>query len=212
MLQLETARHHYGPRRPRTAGLLFIAVLHTAAIYAFATALHLVPAPPIPIPLVVTNVTSQERERTEPPPERPVMEEIKPPVVVAPIVELNLDPPPSQTAIVLPPTPPIVPPRPADPPVTLTPARSIMGTHSTPEYPILSRRLGEEGTVRLSLTIGADGMVSDARIVRSSGFKRLDEAAVDWVKRYWRYQPAMRGAMPVASMAEVALQFRLDRL
>jgi protein TonB len=210
MLQLETARHHYGPRQPRTAGFVFIALLHTAAIYAFATALHLVPKPSIPLPLVVTNVAPEERDRTDPPPERPVIEEVKPPVVVAPVVEVQLDPAPSPTAIVLPPAPPVTLPRPADPPVTVTPVRGIMSTHTTPEYPILSRRLGEEGTVRLSLSIGADGMVSEASVVRSSGFKRLDEAAVDWVKRYWRYQAAMRGVTPVASRAEASLQFRLQ--
>ena len=63
--------------------------------------------------------------------------------------------------------------------------------------------------MRLLLTIGEDGMVSSAVVRRSSGFARLDAAAVDWVLKHWRYRPAMRGAMPIASTTEAALTFRL---
>jgi TonB family protein len=53
-------------------------------------------------------------------------------------------------------------------------------------------------------------MVTMAKILQSSGFKRLDDAAVDWVTRHWRYRPAMRGAMPVESTTETIMQFRLN--
>jgi protein TonB len=211
MLQLQTAHRAYAPRPPRTAGIVFITVLHTAAIYAFLTALDFIPKPPVPSVLEWRTIVEENKEPPLLPPEIPAVP-VPEPVVVPPAIELRLDPPPSQTALVLPPPlPPVTPPMPVDPPVTIAPARAIASTHTIPEYPILSRRLGEQGSVHLSLTVGADGMVAEAKVLRSSGFPRLDAAAIDWVLRYWRYQPAMRGAMPVASMAEAIMQFRLDR-
>lgn len=44
-------------------------------------------------------------------------------------------------------------------------------------YPAASRALGEKGTVRLLLTVDAQGKVSGAKITDSSGYPRLDEAA-----------------------------------
>lgn len=46
-----------------------------------------------------------------------------------------------------------------------------------PVYPIASRRLEEEGAVALRFLIGTDGKVIQSEIEKSSGFKRLDEAA-----------------------------------
>jgi protein TonB len=185
-------------------------MLHTAVAYAFLTATNIVPPPRLP-PLSWRYVPPEDRVPPEPPPEPVVVEAPKVPVVSPPVLHIELTPPPSTTALILPPAPPVSSPAPVDPPVTITPARAVGGTHTIPEYPILSRRLAEEGTVRLAITINADGMVSEARVIRTSGFKRLDEAAVEWVMRMWRYRPAMRGATPIASQAEVVLQFRLNK-
>lgn len=90
-----------------------------------------------------------------------------------------------------------------------TPARSIAATHTTPPYPPLSRRLGEEGTVRLKLAVATDGKVESAIIEKSSGSQRLDEAARDWVAHHWRYHPATRDGKPVASQTQVNVVFNL---
>ncbi|TDR82847.1 energy transducer TonB [Paludibacterium purpuratum] len=65
-----------------------------------------------------------------------------------------------------------------------------------PDYPALSRRLGEEGTVLLSVLILADGRVAEVALARSSGYPRLDAAALAAVRR-WHYRPARRGAEPI---------------
>jgi len=72
-------------------------------------------------------------------------------------------------------------------------AAGIASTHTTPPYPLLARRLGEEGSLRLQLTISPQGIVTEAQVVRSSGYDDLDRAARDWVKAHWRYRPALRG-------------------
>ncbi len=106
-----------------------------------------------------------------------------------------------------------MPPRvvpPPTPPVVFTPARAIAASHTIPEYPFISRRLREQGTLRLKLTIDEKGSVTGASVVNSSGFQRLDEAAVNWVKSHWRYTPAMQGTKPVSSMADAIVEFRLQ--
>lgn len=47
----------------------------------------------------------------------------------------------------------------------------------TPEYPALSKRRDETGTVVVNLVVGADGKVERATIKKSSGYDRLDDAA-----------------------------------
>lgn len=86
---------------------------------------------------------------------------------------------------------------------------SIMTTHTTPPYPALEQRLGVEGTVVLRLTISAEGVVSDAVVVRTSGDEGLDRAARQWVMAHWRYQPAIRGGVAVPATGTVGVQFNL---
>lgn len=66
-----------------------------------------------------------------------------------------------------------------------------------PEYPPRSQRLGEEGQVLLDVHILSDGSVKEAHVRTSSGFPRLDEAALVAV-RHWRYVPAKQGRKPIA--------------
>jgi protein TonB len=78
-----------------------------------------------------------------------------------------------------------------------------------PAYPEASRRRGQEGTVRLELSVDANGRVVDVRVTESSGFGALDAAAVEAL-REWRFRPAQRGGMPVAGSITTAVHFRLE--
>jgi periplasmic protein TonB len=89
------------------------------------------------------------------------------------------------------------------------PAAGIAVTHTIPPYPLLAIRLEEQGAVQLRLVISAQGMVTDAVIVRSSGFQDLDQAARAWVMAHWRYRPAMRGGVAVPSAADALVRFDL---
>ncbi|HEY1058233.1 MAG TPA: energy transducer TonB [Limnobacter sp.] len=66
-----------------------------------------------------------------------------------------------------------------------------------PAYPALSRRLGEQGRVLVDVYILPDGSVGDLKLNKSSGFARLDDAAMTAVKK-WKYVPAKRGNQPIA--------------
>jgi protein TonB len=200
----------------RAFGLAFAVTMEAAIVYALMVALGYAPAPPvIPGDLIVVNVPPPSKPTDPPPPQAQIFEP-PPAVIVAPVVTLTYTPPVPQTAISLPPSapvpqaPPRVVPQPPTPPVVFTPARAIAGSHTIPEYPIVSRRLREQGTLRLKLTIDDRGSVTEAVVVNSSGFERLDEAAVSWVKAKWRYTPALQGTKAVASMADAIVEFRLQ--
>jgi protein TonB len=78
-----------------------------------------------------------------------------------------------------------------------------------PDYPIMSRRLGEEGKVVLSVFVGTNGRPEKVELKSSSGFDRLDQAARDAVSQ-WQFIPARRGDEPVAAWVFVPVPFRLN--
>ena len=65
-----------------------------------------------------------------------------------------------------------------------------------PVYPAISRRLGEQGNVRLRVHILSDGRVGEVRLEQTSGHPRLDQSAIEAVRR-WRYVPARQNGVPV---------------
>lgn len=90
-----------------------------------------------------------------------------------------------------------------------TEMRPIPETHMLPPYPADSKQAKEEGRVLLEVTIGTDGAVSHSRVVQPSGHQRLDVAANEFVKGYWRWQPATRAGKPVAATTRVSVLFKL---
>jgi TonB family protein len=50
--------------------------------------------------------------------------------------------------------------------------------------------------------------VVDAKILKSSGARSLDEAAVRCVVQKWRYKPALKDAVPVETTKEVQIDWR----
>lgn len=82
--------------------------------------------------------------------------------------------------------------------------------NKAPRYPHLSRRLREEGTVLLDVLILADGSVAQLKMHTSSGYRRLDQAALKAV-RQWHYQPATRGGTAIDYWYRQPVVFRLRK-
>lgn len=78
-----------------------------------------------------------------------------------------------------------------------------------PEYPRLSRQRNEHGKVVVKVLIGVDGLPQKAEIKVSSGFERLDTAALTTAMA-WRYVPGKRGGVPEAMWFLVPIQFVMD--
>jgi protein TonB len=79
-----------------------------------------------------------------------------------------------------------------------------------PPYPISSRHLAEEGALLLDILVGADGQVHEAKVSRSSGFERLDQAALSEAKQHWRLRPATRNGVAFEQWLTLRVVFRLE--
>ncbi|SDV49035.1 energy transducer TonB [Chitinasiproducens palmae] len=55
--------------------------------------------------------------------------------------------------------------------------RHLTCASNPPDYPMMSRRRGEEGTAIIEIIVNTAGRVESARVAKSSGYERLDEAA-----------------------------------
>ena len=77
-----------------------------------------------------------------------------------------------------------------------------------PEYPSASKRLEEEGTVQLKFLVGEDGKVIESAIEKSSGFRRLDEAARQSLSKC-TFKPGIKDGVAVESWASMKYTWRL---
>ena len=73
-----------------------------------------------------------------------------------------------------------------------------------PVYPALAQSARVAGEVTIEATIGPDGKVIDAKVVRS--IPMLDQAALDAV-RQWEYLPTMLNGLPVSVLLTVTVNF-----
>ncbi len=76
----------------------------------------------------------------------------------------------------------------------------------TPRYPRVSRKRGERGKVLVRVFINRDGSSEKVEIEQSSGFDRLDRAAMDSAKKC-RFVPAKRNGQPVKTLATIPYTF-----
>ncbi len=79
-----------------------------------------------------------------------------------------------------------------------------------PEYPPRSRLLNEQGKVRLRLHVMANGRIDSVVVVDSSGYQRLDDAAIQQALKRWSMVPASKGGNAVDSWVEIPVVFRLN--
>jgi protein TonB len=199
----------------RIFGLVVAATIEAALVYVLLTTLGVVHRPKVLEDLHIVNVPPETSQAETPIPIAPIVEVPRIPEPITTEITIQIPEDAVRNPITEVPMPPQQPPQRVtklEPPpvITFSPARALLATHTTPDYPPVSRRLGEQGTLRLKLSITAQGAVSDAMVVNSSGHPRLDEAAVDWVKAHWRYQPAMRGPSAVPSTTDAVVTFKLQ--
>jgi protein TonB len=183
----------------RATGLCLAALLQAGLIWALVAGLDIKLTNALPGPVEAFFA----KPAVKPPPQPVDTQERLPEEVTVPKPTFEIGETPRDTALS------VFPARPAQPGPVERGAVSLMATHTTPPYPPLDARLGNQGTVVLRLIIGTDGFVKAASVVRSSGFAGLDQAAQAWVVAHWRYQPAQRGGGTVESAANVAVTFNL---
>jgi TonB family protein len=77
----------------------------------------------------------------------------------------------------------------------------------TPVYPAAAKSAKIAGTVIIEATIGVDGKVIGAKVVRS--VPMFDQAALDAVKQ-WEYSPTLLNGVPVPVVITVTVKFSLQ--
>ena len=102
-------------------------------------------------------------------------------------------------------------------PSDLTAYHPNPGSHVTPApdavrghwfYPDQSRQMREEGIVGLKISLTGQGTMREATIEKSSGFRRLDEAALDYARQSYQYRVDEGEQMP--EIARITVKFDLD--
>ena len=204
-----------------------VLLLHAAGLWALQSGL-LMRAVEMVVPVnVLSDFIELPKPKVEvPPPPKPVSKTAPTPqrqevvVAAAPLPLAIADPTPSPNApsgvtTPQPPLPPITAPLAAIPVAATTqkvelPSSDAEYLHNPrPEYPRISKQRGEQGKVVVNVFIGTDGSAQKAEIKISSGFERLDQAALATVKA-WRYAPGKRGGLPEAMWFAVPINFVLE--
>lgn len=188
-----------------------VIILHIALVYALVTGLAYRAIEMSPVPIETKIIEETQQQKNEPPP-APTFKPPPPPFVPPPELHIEAPPPaPAQSTAITHVTP-ARPAEPAPPPpraaVTLLPRVDAAASHE-PEYPPASRRLGEQGTVILDVLVDETGRAIDAKVVQSSGFPRLDEAALAGVKTNYRFAPGTVDGKPQAMRYTFKFTWRL---
>lgn len=178
------------PSLGRFIGLGLVILLHIALVYALVSGLAYRAIEVVRAPIETKIIDVMPEQKVELPPPPPNFLPPPPPFVPPPEVRIATPAPaPRSTAITE--VTPVMPAAPAPPPhqaVTVQPHVNPSASRE-PEYPPVSRRLGEQGTVILEVLVDPAGRAIEAKLVQSSGFARLDQAALDGVKESYRFVP-----------------------
>ena len=205
-------------------GLCFVAVLHAAALYGLLSH-QMLPSPADVKTLFVNFIAPPVMKKPDEPKRPPAPAKIVPPKPVetqqlvsqAPVVaatEYVAPPPPAKPA----PEPMVEAPRAAPPAPVVVPAGPvnigeelsvICAERPAPAYPSQSRRVGESGVVMVQVELDESGNVFAAKISSSSGYSRLDEAALSAV-RTWHCTPARRNGQNVRAIALQPFKFLIQ--
>jgi protein TonB len=194
----------------RGAALIAVLILHVGIVWAFYTGLAGKLVQTIIPPVEIAQI-DKPKDIDKPPPPPPKLEEIKPNVpppgfvdIQAPQVETTAITQVTRT-VVPPPAPVVAAPRPGTPPRQDPKHPLRIGDEW---YPDASRRANEEGRCVVTVTVSADGRITNESLQSSSGFPRLDEACLKAVHGL-RMLPATEDGKPVEKTVSLPIAWKL---
>lgn len=164
----------------------------------------LIPTPPQPVvkqqkPIIKKQEPTPKPIAVEKEVAQPVVTEAPPtpaaPVVVAKELEVVETPPPPKSIAE---------------PVVEPPRFGAAYLHNpAPDYPQMARRLGQQGRVLLKVLVAENGTAETVVLATSSGFEKLDQAAIEAVKK-WSFIPAKRNNEAISAYVLVPVKFSLN--
>ena len=143
------------------------------------------------------------------PPDPPPLQELAEQVPVISSAEPVAPPPPGAPAGIETPSEPAPPLKPAGPVILSGDLAVSCPERAAPAYPLISRRLGEEGKTVLRVELDESGLIDRAAVKTSSGYARLDDAALTAVK-HWHCKPVKRDGILVRAVALQPFRFVLE--
>ena len=202
----------------RTLAFVLVVIIHVLFFWVLASGLGAKIVEVVTGP-VETKIIEEVPDEDKPPPPPPEID-TPPPYVPPPeiAIDIPVDSGPTTAISNVTSERPVAAPAPvaAPPPVQekqvvrVPPSTQGQGARITqPEYPPASRRAGEAGTVTLQVFVKEDGRAGEVKVAKSSGFEKLDEAAIKEVQRNWRFVPGKEDGKPVAMWHTFAVTFRL---
>lgn len=76
-------------------------------------------------------------------------------------------------------------------------------------YPRWALRQGWQGDFSIAVEILTDGRTGRYKVMQSTGYEILDEAATEAVKT-WVFHPAMKDGQPVVTCIQIPVRFQID--
>lgn len=204
---------NYGGSKQERTGLfrrgpvgLLVVGLHLVLIYAVAASLGIVKLPELAKPMEAVIIDSPPEQQHAPVPivkpdlEMPQVE--TPPLEdTVPEIEVPVDEPaPNAITAATSPAPPVA-----------ETANMKVNRRVDPVYPAGSRRAGEQGTGVFRVLVDQRGRPQDVEVLKSTGFPRLDDAAVQAIRK-WAFSPAMQSGRAVQSWTRVQVAFQLQNV
>ena len=195
----------------RLGGFVFVVLLHILLFWALQSGLAKTLVNRVMGPMETRVIEEIKPDEEEPPPPPPKFQ--APPPVFVDMPDVAITEAPTTTTITATNAPPKAAPPPPAADVVIPPKQNPRSPISQPEYPTMSRRLGEEGATILLLTLDADGRVTAASVDTGSGFERLDEAAVKEAMRprLWKFIPGTIHGKPAPMQFKFRVVFKIEK-
>ena len=212
---------------PNQRRMMVVAILaaHVAGVWGLLQVQQVRDAVREAAPMFVNLIAPPAPPTPPVPPPPPAPQPILKRPVPAPVISAAPSPAPAAFLVApppdvpQPPAPPVpvavveappAPPAPAPAP-KMIPASAIQYlVPPEPEYPRLSRRNGETGTVIVRAFADEAGVPHQVQVERSSGFARLDEAAMSAVRKT-RFKPYTENGKAVAGWVRMPFPFELEK-
>lgn len=199
------------PRRSPVLGLIIL--MHAALVYVVNSGIRF-DLPSIEPPLTLVDIAPLPRMPVQQPiPPKPEHPALRPPIPLPIPPQLPLpdevsnpsmaDNPPIFTEGLGPPVEPAV--------QAVSPGLDPRHPIGMPRYPSQSIRMNEQGLVRVNVCVQPDGRLSEVLLAASSGFARLDTAAVNHLRKPGvRLRPGTRNGQAVEMCTEIPVRFDIE--
>ncbi len=207
-----------GNANRRLTGLAIVVAFHVVLGYALVNGLarKIVQVVTQPLETKIIEETRPPPPDKPPPPPPPKLVAPPPPYIPPPEVQVQVPQmAPTITAVSrAKPTEPIAPPgqRVAAPvhhaPVHTPPVVDAKACDK-PQYPPAALRAQETGVVLVAFLIDVNGTVLESKVERSSGYRRLDEAARQALS-LCKFKPATTDGKPERAWAKIEYEWKMD--